>query len=74
MSMYLEGIIKMLNHFERTVHNCLAVYPSIFPTRATVLDHLFCTLGGGYDWRGGCLVQEGEDLFGSRTSASSTKS
>lgn len=64
MSLHLDERITMLNHFERTVHNCLAVYPTIFPTRARVLDHLFCILGGGYDWKGGRLVQEGENLSG----------
>ena len=32
-------------------------YPNLFSTRASVLDHVFCTIGNGYEWcDGGMLV------------------
>lgn len=31
-------------------------YPELFPTRNHCLDHLFCSIGNGYDWRKGELV------------------
>lgn len=33
-------------------------YPDIFPTRKHCLDHLFCTLGNGYKWVNGELVDD----------------
>lgn len=33
-------------------------YPDIFPTRKHCLNHLFCTLGNGYKWVNGELVDD----------------
>lgn len=31
-------------------------YPSLFPKREHALEHLYCTIGNGYEWRNGRLV------------------
>lgn len=31
-------------------------YPTLFRCRARILNHLFCTIGNGYEWRGGGLT------------------
>lgn len=31
-------------------------YPTLYPSEAHVLHYLFCVLGTGYRWQGGCLV------------------
>ena len=33
-------------------------YPDLFPTRQHCLNHLFCTVGNGYEWKDGELVCE----------------
>lgn len=39
-------------------------YSDLFPTRKHALDHLFCTIGNGYDWVNGELVED--DKFSKR--------
>lgn len=39
-----------------TILQCIRFYPTIFPTREKVLDHLFFVIGNGYIWKGGHLV------------------
>lgn len=46
--------------FETTLKSCLMEYPSIFPNALSVYDHLFCTIGNGYEWENGQLV-DGKD-------------
>ena len=50
---------------ELTIQDCFDNYPSLFKERADVLNHLFCTIGNGYDWVNGELVEyepsEGKD-------------
>ncbi len=50
--------------YEQTRDLMMERYPSIFPCEACALDHLFFTLGNGYVWEGGELVEESpeEDL------------
>ena len=45
---------------EDTLQFMADFYPSIFPTRKHCLNHLFCTIGNGYRWVKGELV-EGDD-------------
>ena len=45
---------------EDTLQFMADFYPSIFPTRKHCLNHLFCTVGNGYRWVKGELV-EGDD-------------
>lgn len=40
----------------QVVRRGLTQYPSLFPTPLSVLDHVFCVSGGGYEWRKGELV------------------
>lgn len=40
-------------------------YSEIFPTRKHALDHLFCTIGNGYEWVNGELV-DSEDEYEKR--------
>src|SRR5271167_4854511 len=44
-------------NFEDTVYFGCAAYSSIHPHRAAELNHLFCTIGNGYDWIDGALVE-----------------
>lgn len=41
---------------EDTLQYMADFYPSIFPTRKHALDHLFCVVGNGYEWKDGELV------------------
>jgi len=50
-----------LSSLEDTVKVGLLAYPSLFPTREYVIDHLYCVLGNGYDWEGGALVETCHD-------------
>lgn len=36
--------------FNDTLKYDLAIFPTIFPDRAAVLNQLFCVNGSGYDW------------------------
>ena len=42
---------------ELTIQTMAEEFPSIFPTRYHVLDHLFCTIGNGFYWDNGELVE-----------------
>jgi hypothetical protein len=44
---------------EDTLQFMMDFYPTIFFNRQKCLDHLFCTIGNGYAWRNGELV----DIF-----------
>jgi len=44
---------------QKTIEECIRDYPSLYPSRSAVLDHLFCSYGNGYDWVNGELV----DIF-----------
>ena len=44
---------------ETTLQNMFDEYPDLFSTRADCLDHLFCTIGDGYEWVHGQLVEYG---------------
>ena len=41
---------------ERTLQKMYDEYPQLFPTRHHALDHLFCVIGNGYEWKKGELV------------------
>lgn len=41
---------------ENTLQWMMDFYSEIFPTRQRCLDHLFCTIGNGYEWVNGELV------------------
>lgn len=36
--------------FEKWIIRCIKTYPSIFPNRWYVLNHIFCVIGNGYEW------------------------
>ena len=41
---------------ETTVQEMFDKYPQMYSTREECFDHLFCTVGNGYEWRWGQLV------------------
>ena len=41
---------------ESTIQHSLLHYPDLYQARWQVLDHLFCVIGNGYEWRNGVLV------------------
>lgn len=43
---------------EDTLQYMADFYPDLFPTRKHALDHLFCTVGNGYRWVNGELVDD----------------
>ena len=51
---------------ENTIKECLLYYPKLFGNRADVMGHLFLTIGNGYSWVNGELVEDciGEDKGG----------
>ena len=44
---------------EETIRVALINFPSIFPNALSVYNHLFCTVGHGYEWENGELVSTG---------------
>lgn len=44
-----------------TVMNALLEYPTLFLNSLDVYDHMFCTIGAGYDWSDGELVNRCEN-------------
>jgi len=51
-----------MNLKDQIYYSC-AVYSSIHPNRAAVLNHLFCVIGNGYEWHKGKLVALDGDMF-----------
>ena len=41
---------------ETTVQWMFDHYPDLYSTREECFDHLFCTIGNGYEWKWGQLV------------------
>lgn len=41
---------------ELTIQEMFNKFPGLFKERSDCLDHLFCTIGNGYDWKDGELV------------------
>ena len=46
---------------ETTIQKMFDEYPDLFATRADCLDHLLCTIGNGYEWKWGQLVDWYDD-------------
>lgn len=42
-------------NLEDTIYVSCAAFSSIHPNRASVLNHLFCVNGNGYEWKNGAL-------------------
>lgn len=42
--------------FKQTLKHGLLKYPTIFPNPVNVLEHMFCVIGNGYEWKNGELV------------------
>lgn len=51
------------------VRLCILNYPSIFSNALDVYDHLFYTIGNGYEWKNGELVHIGGNNFEAHTIA-----
>lgn len=43
--------------FEDQIYWSIAVWTSLHPNRLSVLNHLFCVYGNGYEWVNGQLVE-----------------
>ena len=50
-------------NIELTIQNMFDEYPTLFKERADCLNHLFCTIGNGYEWVNGELVGDGDNDF-----------
>lgn len=46
---------------ENTLQIMMDFYGDLFYTRQLCLDHLFCTIGNGYEWKNGELIDTDED-------------
>jgi hypothetical protein len=46
-------------NLELTIQNMFDDYPTLFKERSDCLDHLFCAIGNGYEWRNGELCSCG---------------
>lgn len=44
--------------FESTIQALFNEYPSLFSERNEVLNHLFCVIGNGFEWKNGELVDD----------------
>jgi hypothetical protein len=47
--------------FEVTIQTMYDAYPEFFKERADCLNHLFCTLGNGWEWKNGQLVSSDKE-------------
>lgn len=47
---------------ELTIQYLFNTYPGLFKDRSDCLDHLFCTIGNGFDWKDGELVYGYDDF------------
>jgi hypothetical protein len=47
-------------NLEKTIQAAFDHYPDLFQERKQVLDHLFCTIGNGFDWIDGELIEDEE--------------
>lgn len=47
---------------EETLQYMADFYSDIFPTRKHALNHLFCTIGNGYEWVKGELVDKSDSI------------
>lgn len=47
---------------ENTLQIMMDFHGSLFYTRQKCLDHLFLTIGNGYEWKNGELVEKDEDV------------
>ena len=45
-----------------TIKYCIMNYPAIFSNVADVMDHLFLTVGNGYEWVNGELIDKGDNI------------
>lgn len=43
---------------ETTIQEMFDHYPLLYSTRKECLDHLFCTIGNGYEWKWGQLIYD----------------
>ena len=48
---------------EKTIKNELLLWPAINVNRLSVLHHLFCVIGNGFEWKDGELVETGLEDF-----------
>lgn len=48
---------------ERTLQRMYNDHPHLFPTRQRALNHLFCVIGNGYEWKNGELVDDEYEYF-----------
>lgn len=48
---------------EETFEYCFKHFSSIYPNRIAALDHLFFTLGGGYQWLDGSIINVSPDSY-----------
>ncbi len=46
---------------ETTIQRMFDRYPDLFSDRKECLNHLFCVIGNGYEWKRGQIVECGED-------------
>ena len=46
---------------ETTLQKMFDRYPLMYSTREECFDHLFCTIGNGYEWKWGQLVDRDRD-------------
>lgn len=49
--------------FKDHLQKVMLTYPSLFKTILPVYDHIFLTIGNGYEWCDGNLVYDGEESF-----------
>ena len=47
--------------FRNHLRKVMITYPSLFPAPIYVYDHLFLTIGNGYEWKDGELVYDDEN-------------
>ena len=56
MRIYVNIYVEANMTVETTVQEMFDKYPLMYSTREECFDHLFCTIGNGYEWKWGQLV------------------
>lgn len=58
---------------ELTIQEMFDDYPTLFKERADCLNHLFCTIGNGYHWENGELIDDSYELSQSKKDVLTSK-
>lgn len=57
-----ENYTQYPNSVYNTAYKCFSEYKGMYPNMQRVLDHWFITIGNGYEWKNGALVDRWDEI------------